>query len=177
MLINGVEREIKPFSNLTGANLTRADLTRANLTGANLTGAYLTGAYGLSMLHNTYLPDVTYTALKAVGKDYKSLMVHTSPGTPLDYTPGTVVNVKGAETDRRVLCGPGINVSDMNYYSLNHGTSKVVLVEFLGSDVAAVPYASDGKFRLHRCKVLRDVTEEVKRFIKEQSNGPTNEVK
>jgi uncharacterized protein YjbI with pentapeptide repeats len=47
--INGVEYDISPFANLTGAdlygaNLTGADLYGANLTGANLRGAVLTGA-------------------------------------------------------------------------------------------------------------------------------------
>ena len=42
--INGVEHEIGPRANLSGANLCGADLSGANLSGANLCGADLSGA-------------------------------------------------------------------------------------------------------------------------------------
>ena len=31
---------------------------------------------------------------------------------------------------------------------------KILVVEFTAADIACIPYASDGKFRLHRCSVV-----------------------
>ena len=177
MLINGLEFEIKPFADLRGADLSGANLRGANLSGADLRGANLWGA-NLSLVKglpivNSYLPGITYHAYKAVGKDFLSLMVHGGhTKDKLDYHEGKEVVVDNANTDKRILCGAGVNVSDLQYYNNNHPSEKVMLVQFDGIDVACVPYGSDGKFRLHRCKVVREVTEEVKRFIEEQSNGP-----
>ena len=156
MLINGVELQIKPMANLPGADLSRADLSRAK---------------NIPLVFNTFLPGVEYTAFKAVTKELQSLMVHGDVGTSLDYSIGNIVTVKNANTDRRELCASGINVAYMEYILKNHMKNTIVLVEFYGQDVAAVPYASDGKFRLHRCTVIRDVTEEVKRYIEEMSTG------
>jgi len=50
-LINGVEYDIKPDADLSGANLSGANLNGANLNGANLEGANLEGAN----LENAYL--------------------------------------------------------------------------------------------------------------------------
>ena len=44
MIINCIERDIKPRADLSGANLSGADLSWANLSGANLSGADLSGA-------------------------------------------------------------------------------------------------------------------------------------
>ena len=53
--INGVERDIKPYADLSDANLYRANLYRANLANANLTNADLVGA----KLAGAILPDGT----------------------------------------------------------------------------------------------------------------------
>ena len=41
---------------------------------------------------------------------------------------------------------------------------KVLIVEFWAADIACIPTATDGKFRLHRCRVVgeRDVSRLVK---------------
>ena len=176
MLINYVEREIKPLADLSradlsGANLYGADLSGANLSRANLSGANLSVARNIPLMFNTFLHGVKYTAYKAVNSAYQSLMAHGCKGTRLDYSIGNKVSVPNANTDRRELCAAGVNVAYLEYIFNNHRDDTIVLVEFYGEDVAAVPYASDGKFRLHRCTVIRDVTEEVKRFIEEMSTG------
>ena len=159
------------WANLSRADLSEADLSGANLSGAKLSGADLSGASNIPLVFNTFLPGVKYTAFKAVTKELQSLMVHGDVGTSLDYSIGNIVTVKNANTDRRKLCAAGISVAYMEYILKNHMQDTIVLVEFYGQDVAAVPYASDGKFRLHRCTVIRDVTEEVKRYIEEMSTG------
>ena len=63
MLINGVERQIAPHANLSGADLRRANLSDANLSDANLSEANLSranlsGAYlSRANLSNTALID------------------------------------------------------------------------------------------------------------------------
>lgn len=34
---------------------------------------------------------------------------------------------------------------------------RVLLVEFSARDIAVIPTATDGKFRVHKCKVIREV--------------------
>jgi hypothetical protein len=34
----------------------------------------------------------------------------------------------------------------------------VMLVEFTAKDIASIPLGTDGKFRLHKCKVVRELT-------------------
>ena len=158
-------------ANLFRAYLSEANLSWANLSRANLSWADLSGAKNIPLVFNTFLPGVKYTAFKAVTKELKSIMVHGHIGIVLDYSIGNIVTVKNANTDRRELCAEGINVAYMEYIAKYHMNDKIVLVEFSGQDVAAIPYASDGKFRLHRCTVIREVTEEVKRYIEEMSTG------
>ena len=151
---------------LSGANLSRANLSRANLSGANLSGANLSGAnlrdakLPISGLITTDLANKMY-ALKAVNKDGKSIMVHGGPGEPLDYSVGKRVSVNDANEDVRVLCGAGINVANKEYILNNHSNNRIMLVSFSKSDIAALPLGSDGKFRLHRCFVEREVTDEL----------------
>ena len=183
MLINGVERDIKPYAtlseaNLSGADLFGADLSEANLSEANLSRANLSRAKYIPLNGQTYLPGVRYTAYKATTNKRVSIMVHSSPGDVLDYSlDGREVSVNNANTDRRVLCAAGINVATADYIMREHREKTILLVEFDGADVAAVPYASDGKFRLHRCKVIREVTKEFLCFFEAQSSGPTVQAK
>jgi len=34
---------------------------------------------------------------------------------------------------------------------------KILICEFTQKDIAAIPYGTDGKFRVHRCKVIKEV--------------------
>ena len=37
---------------------------------------------------------------------------------------------------------------------------RIFVCEFTRADIAAIPTATDGKFRVHRCKVVREIEAE-----------------
>jgi uncharacterized protein YjbI with pentapeptide repeats len=143
-------------ANLTGANLTGTDLTGANLTGAvltgaNLMGAVLKGAVGLKR-------PVVYESRGGWLYAYKAVTLkRTGPTFPgLHYGDGETVSVDGADTSE-ALCGSGVNVATLDWCRKNHPGPAIVKVRFRKVDIASIPYASDGKFRLHRCTVVGEV--------------------
>jgi uncharacterized protein YjbI with pentapeptide repeats len=167
------------WANLTGANLTRANLTGANLTGANLTGANLTGANltranlaranlagarGVDAVRCTPLlmlldqPGLI-RAYKLVDADGRSPIQSTGKIT---YTVGERYEVTDANTDVLTQCGAGINVATLDWCLREYQPGwRVLIVEFTAADIAAIPTATDGKFRLHRCTVVgeRDISD------------------
>ena len=78
----------------------------------------------------------------------------------IKYEIGKTVEVEESDNDERLLCGAGINVATLDwckkttYYRTD---TKILEVEFTADDIIAIPYATDGKFRIKRCKVLREV--------------------
>jgi hypothetical protein len=156
------------WANLTRANLSRANLSRATLTGADLTGAtltrtdltgaYLTGAVGivrerhidLLMLLDQPGPIRAYKLVTADG---------SSPiySEKLSYPIGAVISVDNANTDPNEPCGIGIHVATLPWVLREWGEgNRVFLVEFTAADIACIPTATDGKFRLHRCTVVSE---------------------
>jgi len=56
-----------------------------------------------------------------------------------------------AEPDERILCAPGGSVATLAWcISDNQDANEFMEVSFLVRDIAAIPYASDGKFRVNR---------------------------
>ena len=79
----------------------------------------------------------------------------------LVYAVGSTVSVKDANTDPLVDCGAGINVATLPWVMREWQSGRrILVVEFTAKDIAAIPNG-DGKFRLHRCKVVgeKDLTE------------------
>ena len=147
-------------ANLTGANLTGADLTGANLTWANLTGAEgiePSLLCDLLMLLDQPGPIRAYKLVKADG---------FGPfNGGLKYEVGGQYEVKNANTDPNELCGAGIHVATLPWVmrEWRHGF-KVLVVEFWAADIACIPTATDGKFRLHRCRVVEE--KDVSRLVR-----------
>jgi len=80
----------------------------------------------------------------------------------LIYTIGSFLEVNNADIDPSVHCGRGINVATMDWCIHNYQDGyRIMVVEFDAKDIACIPTATDGKFRLHRCKVVaeKDLTE------------------
>jgi hypothetical protein len=161
-------------ANLTDANLTCANLTGANLRGANLTCAYLTGANlrdakGLAPeRHNALLllKDQVgkIRAYKLVTADLQSPLAVTK----LTYEIGSTVKAK-ASTDEAVSCAEGVSLATLPWCLREWRPGQRILVcEFTAEDIAAIPHTSDGKFRVHRAKVIREVDIEAI-FAKEQA--------
>ena len=63
--------------------------------------------------------------------------------------------VTDADTDEFVLCGKGINLATMDWVIKNHESGyRILIAEFESKDIASIPVASDGKFRVFRCEIV-----------------------
>jgi hypothetical protein len=152
-------------ANLTAANLTAANLYAANLDGANLTDANLTDANlaGANLARAKGINPEKCTPLLILqdqpGKIRAYKLVNKELEGPynggIKYKTGEEINVPDANTDVNEQCAAGINVATLDWCLRNWQEGyKVMLVEFTAQDIAAIPTATDGKFRLRRCKVI-----------------------
>jgi hypothetical protein len=134
-------------ADLTRANLTGADLREADLTGADLTGAKYT------------MPGVGHAsgiAYKYVTRDCMS----PASGNRIDYSDfSPVYEFPDACTDICIACGAGGNVGTLEWCTkTKRPQDRLLKVSFdPEKDVACVPLASDGKFRLWRFKIVEEV--------------------
>jgi len=154
-LKDAVNAAVGARANLDGAYLARANLAGAYLAGANLTGAYLTGATGV----NKYITTPLFLYLDQPGDmvAYK-LVKHNNEGPfqgGIKYKIGQEADVGDANTDETAQCGAGINVATLDW-CIRHleDDYKILVVSFRREDIACIPIASDGKFRLRHCKVI-----------------------
>jgi hypothetical protein len=75
----------------------------------------------------------------------------------LVYTVGKTVSAK-ADKDENEQCGEGINLATLPWCMNEYKDGfKVLLCEFTAKDIAAIPIGTDGKFRVSRCKVVKEV--------------------
>ena len=150
-------------ANLRGANLHGADLRRANLHGADMRGADLRRAENHNRHRSQDLLLLRFQtgkirAFKLVDSDLRSPI---QSGGKITYEIGGTVKVEDADVDEHTDCGAGINVATAPWVLANFRQSRrILLVEFTAKDIAAIPVAPDGKFRLHKCKVVREVKPE-----------------
>ena len=152
-----VRKAIKEKKSLSGADLSRANLSMANLSRADLSGAYLSGAAGIDPRRTNPLlilleqpgPIRAYKLLDKKGR---------SPfwsGSKLSFPIGASLEVPDANTDPNVEFGAGINVCTLDWAIRNWEPGRLIrVVEFTAADIACIPTATDGKFRLHRCTVV-----------------------
>ncbi len=150
-------------ADLTGAYLKGADLTGAYLTGADLTGADLTGAYGVSKYITTPLRILLdqpgkLRAYKLVGKDLQSPMAAINGFQPIKYAVGKFYEVKNADKNEDELCSSGINVATLDWCLKEWKEGwRLLLLEFNAKDIAAIPTNTDGKFRVRKAKVVKEL--------------------
>jgi hypothetical protein len=152
-------------ANLSGADLSRADLSGADLSGANLSRADLSRAKNVSaerctpllMLYDQPGPQVAYKMVTSEG--------YGPWNKWRKYEVGETYEVTKANTDVHEQCGAGVNVATLDWCLKNWQDGyRVLLVEFTAADIACIPTATDGMFRLHRCKVVgeKDISDLVK---------------
>ena len=148
-------------ADLRGANLRRAYLRDADLGGADLRGANLGGATGIAPERCTDL----LMLLDQVGKirAYKLTKPDgsgpTYPG--LTYEVGKTVKAADANTDPDDHCGAGVNLATLPWcLSQWRPGYRIFVCEFTRADIACIPTATDGKFRVHRCKAVREIPAE-----------------
>jgi len=153
-------------ASLRGANLREADLIGADLSGADLMCANLSCAKldkaNLTDVRNFPFPDLNILkhqgkirAFKLVNKNYEGVFQGG-----VKYEIGKTIEEDNYDTDERILCARGLNVATLEWCLERKGKGNIILeVEFTAEDIVAIPYATDGKFRLKRCKVIREIKE------------------
>lgn len=124
-----------------------------------------------------------YDDLVALERLPKGTIIHaykatTRRGRPPYNDDGTIVYAVGYEyserdysTKKGEVCGKGLNVATMNwiigdfYYEIQCGGYNVFLVSFSPKDIVCVPYRTDGKFRVKRFDVIKNVTRMARRIV------------
>ncbi len=142
---------------LTGANLAGANLAGANLARANLARANLTGAKGL----NPYLLNDLLMLRDQIGKIRAYKLVKNNGEGPfaggITYEIGKSYEATYANANESEQCGAGINLSTLPWCMREWRPGyRILIAEFTAKDIAAIPIG-DGKFRVHRCKIVREV--------------------
>jgi uncharacterized protein YjbI with pentapeptide repeats len=142
-------------ADLQGVNLYGANLSRADLYGVNLQGADLQGAKGLNPYQITPLLILKdqpgkIRAYKLVNKDnygpfYKKVK----------YELGKSYEVEDANISTEVQCGPGISLATLDWCIKEYKPGyKIFIAEFEAKDIASIPTNTDGKFRVHKCRIV-----------------------
>ena len=140
---------------LRGANLEGANLRGAYLEGANLRGANLRGAKKINKHRCTPLT----LLLDQPGKIRAYKLVNADFIGPynggVEYKVGKTVSVDDANTDDTQHCAAGINIATLDWCMREWQPGyRILIVEFTAADIACIPIATDGKFRVHRCEVV-----------------------
>jgi uncharacterized protein YjbI with pentapeptide repeats len=170
-------------ANLGDANLGGAYLGDANLGGAYLGDAYLGGAYlGDANLRGAYLRDANLSGANLGGAkglhpartdDLRILL--DQPGKARAYKltdsqgngpfTGGIVYEKGKtyeaalNADEAAQCGAGINLATLPWCLENWQKGyRIFVCEFTAKEVV-IPHHTDGKFRVPKAKVIREIPE------------------
>jgi hypothetical protein len=131
------------------------DLSRADFSWANLSGAALSRFCGFALNPTTPLRIL----LDQPGKIRAYKLVKSDGEAPFNggihYDLDKSYQVEDANTDETVQCAAGINVATLDWCRKNWQVGwRILVVEFEAKDIAAIPISTDGKFRLHRCKIV-----------------------
>ncbi len=159
---------------MRNADLRNADLSGADLRNADLRNADLSGATGLTV------PAVSDLALLfAQPGPIRAYKVVTSAGRSpvsgagrgwraLEYKIGQRVECDGEPNrDPAESCGAGLHVATPRWvvdylrssrYDFDGGRIRVLVVEFNRDDLAAIPFSSEGKFRVKGCTPIAEVS-------------------
>jgi len=156
-------------ANLYQADLSQADLSHANLYHADLSHANLYQAVGVKKHLITpllFLYDQpgfirAYKLVNAEGEGlYNGVVV---------YRIGESVSVENANGDDTLLCGAGINLATLDWCMREWREGyRILIAEFIAQDIAAIPTSTDGKFRVHRCKIVGEKNLEELGLVKTQ---------
>ena len=151
------------YADLSSANLRSANLSSANLSYADLRYANLSSADGIvpervSPMHLLRHQPGKIRLYKLVTATGESPYARENGYTPIIYRIGETYSVVNPNTDCDTLCGAGINVASLDWCLREWQAGyRIMLVEFTAKDIACIPTATDGKVRLSKCKVLREL--------------------
>ena len=130
----------------------------ADLTGADLSGADLSGAKGV----NPWLSTPLRMLLDQPGLIRAYKLVNEYGKGPyhggIKYEVGQAYEVAEADTDETHQCATGINLATLSWCAQSWRRGyRILVAEFTAADIAAIPNATDGKFRVHRCNIVGEV--------------------
>ena len=144
------------YANLRSANLRYADLRSANLSYADLSYANLSYADYKEPL---FLPDLYSLKLlhKATKLVYwKYLTNGKTPYQNATYEIGKVYTFSNCNSNENDDCGEGGNIATLIWCLKDSSKADEFLqIEFQVKDIVAIPYTTDGKFRVKKFKVLK----------------------
>ena len=151
------------FVNLRDADLRFADLRDADLRPADLQDADLRFAdlWSAKYEEPLFLPDLY--SLKLLPPEtkltfWKYLEKGESPYQEYQYEVGREYSSDAFGNNEANLCGAGLNVATLTWcLKDSFPADEFIEVEFLAGDIIAIPYATDGKFRVRKLKVLRQI--------------------
>jgi len=154
------------YANLHSANLRYANLRYADLSSANLRYANLHSAKGIKPEWITPL----LIMLDQPGKLHAYKLVNECNEGP--YNGGITYEMNGeysvdvCNESINEQCGAGINLATLDWCLREWREGfRVLIAEFTADDIACIPTATDGKFRVKRCKIVgeKDVSDLVAR--------------
>jgi hypothetical protein len=133
----------------SSADLSYADLRYANLRSADL--SYAVGVVPELVCDLLFLKDqpgdmISYKLTKQnnQGISYAGL----------EYANNAELSVALANTDSNQECAEGINVATLAWVLKNYRPDYLVkVIHHASKDIACIPTATDGKYRLFRCRV------------------------
>jgi len=138
-------------ANLSGANLFGADLSRANLSRANLSGAKNFSKYIITPLLLLLDQPGFIRAYKLIKPNGEGPF-----NGGINYLNAVDFEVFNANTDETKLCPPdtpGIYLATLDWCIKEWKAGyRILVMEFTAQDIAAIPTATDGKFRVRKCK-------------------------
>ena len=150
-----------------------ADLREADLRGANLRGVNLRGENPLPQLYSLKLQP-----LKTKLRFWKYLISGKSPYQGFEYEAGKEYFFEDCDSNEGRECGKGGNVATLMWCLQDNSSDEIELieVEFTAKDIIAIPFQTDGKFRVRKFKVLRKISRaEGKRILNEAMRLKTKE--
>ena len=145
-------------ANLRSANLRSADLSSADLRFADLSFANLSSAEGVNKHQCTPLTILQdqigkIRAYKIVNDRYEGIY-----NGGIKYEVGKTVEAETLNTDDTEQCGAGINLATLAWCLQEWCSDRhILLCEFTLKDTLIIPVATDGKFRVKRCKVIKEI--------------------
>jgi len=159
-------------ANLSGADLSRANLSRANLYGANLFGADLSGAnlsranlYGAKGVEYHLVTPLSFLN-DQIGKIRLYKLVNKNNEGPYQggiiYEIGKIAKVDKWDDSINAQCGAGISLATLDWCLKGYQKGyKILIAEFTAKDIVSIPIATDGKFRVKKCKIVgeKDISE------------------
>ena len=74
------------------------------------------------------------------------------------YVVGETYEAKDVCTDENIQCAEGISLATMDWCLREWQEGyRIFVAEFTKEDIIAIPTATDGKFRVKRCRIVREV--------------------